>query len=352
MINNIRAMNRKIYFPVVFSMTLVFLCSCNNEFSKYQKKDKNDLEEINLVGDVKSVSRYYDGELTDIHSYNKYGYITEFVDYSDGEVVEKINYTYNKFGKIARKETKNKICHIANITLYDEYGNAIEESTEIYEVYDANSDLTVGKTLDYTYENNYDKLGGLLSRKCLRRDGSCQYEDQYNQSGKLSKEIVYDEDGSVKEYTDYTYRGNVLAEKKQTFPQNRIMFFLFQYNQYGDVEKWARLYEDGSFDNILEYIFNHNRDLIKEIETSVVSYPWRADLNSGDILHYITLYERDEHGSILKESKTTYYPNEDMSIPKEADEIKNFEYKYDNHGNVIYEKDNEGHEYKYEIKYY
>ena len=345
-------MNYNKLLPVVLTMFLAFLSSCNNEFSKYQKKGKNDLEESRLVGNVKSVSRYYDGNLVDIDTYNKYGFITESIEYSDGEIVEKTNYTYNEFGKISRKETKNETFHGADITLFDEFGNAIEESTEIYEVYDTNSDLTVGKSLYFTYENNYDKLGGLISCKCLRRDGSCLSEKHYNQSGKLSKVIEYNEDGSVKEYTDYTYRGNELAEKKQTNPQNHLKYIIFQYNQYGDLVKWARLYEDGSFDNIREYLFDYNRHLVKAIEKSVVSYAWRSDLQLGDIVHYITLYDRDKHGSILKEIKTTYYPNEDISIPKEADEIKEFQYKYDNHGNVIYEKDNEGHEYKYEITYY
>ncbi len=345
-------MNYNKLFPVVLTIFLVFLSSCNNEFSKYQKKDKNDLEENRLMGNVKSISRYYDGDLVDIDTYNKYGFITESIDYSDGEIVEKTNYTYNEFGKIARKETKNKTYHGVDITLFDEYGNVIEESTEIFEVYDANSDLAVGKRLDYTYENNYDKLGGLISSKCLRRDGSCLLEKRYNQHGNLSKVIEYDEDGSVKEYTDYTYRGNMLAEKKQTFPQNHLMYFVFHYDQYGNLVKWAQLYEDGSFDNIQEYIYDYKKHLVKVIEKSVVSYSWRSDLQIGDIVHHITLYDNDEHGSILKEIKTTYYPNEDISIPKEANEIKEFQYKYDNHGNVIYEKDNEGHEYKYEITYY
>ena len=48
----------------------------------------------------------------------------------------------------------------------------------------------------------------------------------------------------------------------------------------------------------------------------------------------------------------TYYPNEDMSKPKEADETLKFQYKYDGHGNVIYEKNAENEEVKYEITYY
>lgn len=343
--------NYKKHLPVVFSVFLVCLSSCNNEFSKYKKTDKNDLEKLGLVGNVKSVTRYYDGEIVDMDNYNRYGFETETVDYSDGEIDETITYSYNEFGKISRKETKNKTFHRADITLFDEIGNAIEESTEIYEVYEANSDLTVGKRLDYTYENNYDKFGGLISCKCLRRDGSCLFEKQYNQSGKLSKVIEYDEEGSVKKLTDYSYRGNVLAVEITTYPKLHRMYDICYYNQQGKMEKWSKLYEDKSIDEIHEYFFDHNGFMTKDVCTWVVSFPF-SELNIGDICHTITAYDRDEHGSILKETKTTYYPYEDMSIPKEAEEIKKFQYKYDNYGNVIYEKDYEGHEYKYEITYY
>lgn len=81
--------------PIIFSMLFIVLCSCNNEFSKYQKNGKNDLESDHLLGEIKSVTRYYDGEIADIHKYNKYGFITEYIDYSGGEVFEKTTYTYN-----------------------------------------------------------------------------------------------------------------------------------------------------------------------------------------------------------------------------------------------------------------
>lgn len=347
----VSVMNYNKQLSVVFTMFLVFLSSCNKEFSKYQKTDKNDLEKHGLVGNVKSVTRYFDGGIADMDTYNKYGFKTESVNYSDGEIDEKITYTYNEYGKLSRKETKNKTYHGADITLFDEFGNVIEESTEIYEVYEANSDMTVGKRLDYTYENNYDKLGGLISSKCLRRDGSCLFEKQYNQSGKLSKVIEYGEDGSIDTHTDYSYRGNALNIEKTTYPKQHRMYDIRYYNQQGKLEKWSKLYEDESIDEIHEYFLDHNGFMIKDVCTWVVSFPF-SELNIGDICHTIRVYDRDEHGSILKETKTTYYPYEDMSIPKEAEEIKEFQYKYDNHGNIIYEKDYEGHEYKYEFSYY
>lgn len=340
------------FLPLSIFMSFVLLCSCNGEFSKYQKKDKNDLEKNHLVGNVKSITKYFNGELADIHSYNKYGFITEYIDYSDGEVVERRTYTYNEFGKIAREDTKNKKCHKIEITKFDEYGNSVEESEDILEVFDTNSGLSVGNRLQYTYENNYDKMGGLISRKCFRRNGTCQMEMEYNQDGNISKKTEYNEDGSVFEYTEYSYRGNILEEEKSVHPQYHRMYSIFNYNQNGQREKWTRLYEDGSIEEIREYVFDYKGYAIKEICTWVASGSSLTGLNPGDICHTITLYERDEHGSLLKETKMTYYPNEDMSIPKEAEETKTFEYKYDSQGNVIYEKDYDGNEYKYQITYY
>ncbi len=346
--------DRYLSLPLFFSV--FFLYSCNTEFSKYQKSGKNDLEKKHLVGNVKSVTRYYDGEITDIHSYNKYGFITEYLNYSDGEVVEKRTYTYNEFGKIAREETKNEKWHKAEITKFDEYGNAIEESEEIYEIYDLTSKETVGTRLRYTYENNYDKFGGLISRKCFRRNGTCQIEIEYNQDGNISKKTEYDENGSIFEYTEYSYRGNILAEEKTKRPQYHLMYSIFYYNPDGKIEKFARLYEDESLCDMKEYVFDDNGYPTKRIDTwiasSITAKLRGTELKPGDIYHTITLYDCDEHGSILQETKMTYYPNEDMSIPKEADETKTFQYEYDTHGNIIYEKDDEGREYKYDISYY
>jgi hypothetical protein len=57
-----------LYASLVF---LLILCSCNNEFSKYQKTEKNDLENSDLSGKVKSVTCYSDDEILSITKYNK-----------------------------------------------------------------------------------------------------------------------------------------------------------------------------------------------------------------------------------------------------------------------------------------
>lgn len=363
LIHNVRNMKNIILNSIIFSM---FLCSCNGEFSKYQKKGENDLEGRNLVGNVKSVSEYYDGELQGIDTYNKYGFYEERIDYDDGEISEKTTYTYNEFGKVTRKEIKNKKFHKAELAKYDEYGNCVEESEEVYEVFDASSDVTVGRKLLCTYENSYDKLGGLIKCRCLNRNGTCKYECEYNQDGNLSKRTEYREDGSVSSYTDYSYRGNVLAKEKTTYPDVHEMYRIVYYNQFGEMVKQADLFEDGSVHEIYEYVLDDNGYCLKEICTWVVS-PWLSDAllsirkntdglkpgeRPGDVCHRITQYYRDEHGSILKMTETNYNPDEDMSTPKKADETYTSQYKYDTHGNVIYEKNNEGHEHKYEITYY
>lgn len=305
-----------------------------------------------LIGKVKSVTRYYDGELADIQTYNKYGFTEEELDYSDNEIIKKTTYTYNVFGKIAQEEIKDKICCKAYITKFDEQGNSIEEYEEIYEVYDENSDVTIGKKLQYTYENKYDKFGGLISRKCFRRNGTCQLMTEYNQDGNLSEETEYDEDGSVIRITEYSYSGNYLAVEKTTYPNRHFMYYICYYNQKGQIEKRAKLYEDKSVYEKSEYFYDCNGYVFKEISTWVVTIAYKPNLKTGDICHTITLYDRDNHGSIIKETRMTYYPNEDMSKPKEADETQRFQYKYDGHGNVIYEKNAENQEYKYEITYY
>lgn len=347
LIHNVRNMKNIILNSIILSM---FLCSCNGEFSKYQKKGENDLEGRNLVGSVKSVSEYYDGELEGIDTYNKYGFYEERIDYDDGEISEKTTYTYNEFGKVTRKEIKNKKFHKAELAKYDEYGNCVEESEEVYEVFDASSDVTVGRKLLCTYENSYDKLGGLIKCRCLNRNGTCKYECEYNQDGNLSKSTDYREDGSVSSYTDYSYRGNVLAKEKTTYPDAHEMYHIVYYNQFGKMVKQADLFEDGSVHQINEYVLDDNGYWLKEIITWVQTTPW-VGTKPGDVHHDVIIYDRDEHGSLLKQTNISY-ADEDMSIPEEKEITYTCQYKYDTHGNVIYEKNNEGHEHKYEITYY
>jgi len=334
---------------------LFLLCSCSREFSKYQKTEKNDLERSNLLGKIKSVTCYSDDEISEVKKYNKYGFITEEIDYSEGEIEEKKTYTYNEFGKVSRIETTNSECHKADITIYDEYGYSTEEFTEIFEVFDPSSDLVVGKKLDFTYENNYDKLGGLLSRKYLSRDGSCFREEHYNQEGKVSKEILYSEDGTVDLYTEYIYKANVLAVEKVTRPNLQQKYFIAYYDQHGHIVKTEELNEDGSIYEVRDYYLDYKGFLIKEVDTYLVT-PWYSKYNNfnvGDTCHTVTVFDNDEHGNTLKETITRYDPNENMSLPKEADEINKFQYKYDSHGNIIYAKYyKENREFRYEISYY
>ncbi len=341
---------------VLLSFFYVLSCSRSSEFSKYQKSDKNDLEKEHLWGNIKSVTRYYDGKIADISKYNKLGFITEFADYSNGELLEKRTYTYNEYGKIKCIDTSNKKWHSAVITLFDTWGNEVEEYEETYDIFEKNSNISIGKRLHYTYDNNYDKLGGLISRKCNRRDGSCCFEQQFNQAGKILKRTDYNEEGSISSYVNYSYRGDILVEEKTTYPgySNYLdRYSTYYYDINGVLKKWAITYEDDSFAEIYNLEYDWKGNLIKEISTWVATTDMiLSNIKKGDICHTIREYNRDKNGSIIKEMTTTYYANEDMSTPKEPEIIKNFQYKYDNHGNIIYEKDNEGHEYKYDITYY
>ena len=319
---------------------LLLLCSCSREFSKYQKTGDNYLEENHYLGNVKSVTFFSGKHIECVLKFNKYGFPTKVVNNKGRVDEEKATLTYNEFGKISRLEITDPKCHKADITLYDEYGNATEEFTEIYEVFDSNSDMVVGKKLNYTYENNYDKIGGLISRKRLRRNGSCESEEHFNQEGKLSKLIEYDDEGSVESYTDYLYSNNVLAVEKTTFPNQEILYSIDYYDEKGNRIRSESFYENGSIYSKRDYINNYKGYIIKEIFTYRVNskLAQTSNLNVGDICHKVKDYERDEHGNILKCTTTTYYPNEDMSKPKKADKIMEYQYKYDSHGNVIYKK--------------
>ena len=59
------------YLYIVMAIICFGLFSCDDSFSKYEKKGENDLEKSRLYGNVKEVARYFNGEIREIDKYNK-----------------------------------------------------------------------------------------------------------------------------------------------------------------------------------------------------------------------------------------------------------------------------------------
>jgi len=283
----------KLYkFHIFFSSLLfIIVCSCSSDFSRYQKNGKNDLEKNHLIGNVKTVAHFFEGELTNMQRYNQYGFITEDIDYSNGEIVEKRTYTYNEYGKIRNEDINNKKCHYAELKEYDDNGNVIEEHKETYEVF-GNTEQEIGKILQYTYKYEYDKYGSIIKYKKYKRDGICIEEVKYNQTGKLSEVVRYNDDGTIETNEVHIYSGYV-ETIEITSPNHMTIKSTTQYDFSGNIVMFSRT---GLFPQTDKYEYDKNNRVIKKETT----YIGEGNYDKGEIHHETIIYDRDEYGSVIR----------------------------------------------------
>lgn len=344
---------------IILVLLIIFISSCNGEFSNYTKYGKTDWEKDHLKGEVKEVKRFWNGEITDISRYNKYGFITEEEEYEGGQLKKYKKIKYNEYGKIVEIENKDENRLFIVSYEYDANNNVIEIIEDTKEVYNTEKDIKRGKVLLSTHEYTYDKVGGIINEKIYNRLGTCVLETIYNADGKVVKIKDFDENGKLDNYTDFSYRGKSY-ESKQTCIGGSDYLDMYITDTYYDgfIIKRVRSYEDGNWAEIIDYKYLDG-EIIEEISK------WVADTDDnciflygtprykkGDICTTVTTYTTAGNKYIIE--RTTYYPGENIDVHKDVDERQVDIYKYDKIGNIVYSNDEneENQEYTYEYTYY
>ena len=188
---------------------LVFGC----DIVKKLEDKKNDLDDLNLNGKVKSLKEttysaldkfgepaevffksqkeYFfnkEGFYTEIKHYNEDGGLTNNWEYNydDGNKIEEI--IYYKYGKFMGK----------NKYKYDDKGYKIEKR-----IYSADGQLEIFVKVKYDKNGNRIKLNRYLENGELRDKLKYNYKD-----GKLIEEIGYDKDGEFEGKITYKYDDN------------------------------------------------------------------------------------------------------------------------------------------------
>lgn len=246
-------------------------------FSFTTDNKKNDLENENLNGNVKSVKRYYKpavekfGEITEkkkrtgieslkifndignltVHNmYDWDGNLTKYIfKYDDnGNVIAR--YDYNSDGSLRFKST----------IVYDDNGNGIEDN-----IYNSDGDLK------YKHIKKYDNKGNRIEDNVYNSDGSLlkkrtiKYDDNGNKieiNGYINDPLGYSKKKSTFIYDD---KGNEIEEIRYDFSTKNT----FKYDVNGNViESLHRYIEDGSLDSKTtnKYEFDKKGNWIKKIE--------------------------------------------------------------------------------------
>lgn len=198
-------MNKNIFFPFILIMIIFSLISCSSEFSKYEKRGKNDVEEAELRGKVKEVKTYKNGELSEIQKFNKYGFLTirvyyDFDDYGDFES----QYKYDEYGNLIEEIDNHgngkKVYHYFNE--YDDHNNITKTTRTLTE------DSVKGQNeFMYSYENIYEN-GNLIKRNIRNSESTSKTNyriEIYNLGGRLNHEQYVDEYGNLREAKAYEY---------------------------------------------------------------------------------------------------------------------------------------------------
>lgn len=296
-----KKVNKILLLFTVFSFLLF------SNFSQWQIPPKNDLEDLELIGKVKSLIQ------------NKYE-----LSLKSGELIK---------GEIINDNDSN--IHL----VFDEFGNKTQEISR-------NSKYSNGFE-KYTYE--YDSKGNKIKKKFYTPDGNLNtiYSYKYDDNNNIIEESIsfpnghlgnkytykYDKNGNLIEYKNhlgntfnrvtiflYDENGNLIEETLNDPDGNLINKWTKEYDEKGKLIKSVYYYSSGKIDNKKVYKYDTNNNLTEEIIT---------DSNNNVLGEEYHKY--DENGRKIEVK---------MNLPSYGGmKVKSF-YKYDDKGNLIEQIDN------------
>jgi hypothetical protein len=191
-----------------FYIILILFISCSYELSKM-----NDLERMNLFGQVKSIKS------------------------NSSKVVE-------RNGKITKIpfEKNNPVIYIDNHFVFERNGNIIEQSN-----------FRNGKLYTKNYLKKDDSLN-LTEKKT--------FNSENKMTEKLSYEYLYDNFGKMKNVKKFNFQGDLITNSNYKYLSSGLIITSINFNQDGqETGKWIKEYDNQG--NIIENVkyFSHGNTL-------------------------------------------------------------------------------------------
>ena len=289
----------------------------NGYILKYTRYDANGVKRscTEYFENTTNENKYFSGKERRSESYSSDGSLSGITEYNrNGDIVKSEQYISGKLYGIEERE-------------YDESGNLIKSSS-----YDANRKFTGYSIYGYNESgkrikiSKYDGSGTLTEYTEIKRNGDY-----------ILSETVYDADGNKTEYTEYlenTSDYNTYSRKKRYEEyKNGKLAELKEYNEDGRITKQISYDGEGNKTEYTEYItfkVKHNG-----YEGTTTDTKTREIYNDGKLEHR-TEYEYDENGNRTKiseydgEGKLTEY----TEAKYDGERILS-ESRYDGNGKLI-----------------
>jgi len=237
-------------------------------------------------------------------------------------------YEYDNRGNLLKKDQCQDYAPIYEYT-YDSNDNILTERTSYasgdYKLftytYDENNrcikeveeEVDGGRRKpDKVVEKTYDDYGNVIEKKITGTyDNTYNYEYIYDENGNILKKTSVDLSGKENIY-EYTYdaNGNILTESHEDGSYSKE----YTYDDKGNLIKQVNKNYNGLDLEVLEYIFNDENQLVKEIHT-----------RSGSAIETYEYQYNDKGLKIYQKYSNTATPEPDDHT----------EYFYDDVGNLI-----------------
>ncbi len=300
---------KKIYISHTLLILLSFILFIG--FSTNIYSQKNDIEEMNLKGKVKSLKKItyevinknneiHKGEISKnpsshlYHVFNKDGFNTEVYNYdtSNSELIfdTKNTFVYDYENRLKKKSTSLD-------------GNLFSEKNYIYDGRGNLTEMTEYNSLGKLLRTNkyiYDDKGNKINEIDFRPDGSLQYKSiyKYDDQGNKIEWSWYDSDLNLIYKWKYKYndKGYFIWSKRYYSNGKSDLKTTYKRNSNGIMIEWKNFqngvligkenYKDDERGNLIEQIISEQFGLDKKIITCKYTYDknnnWIKRINSLD----------------------------------------------------------------------
>ncbi len=311
---------------IILLIGLLIFSSCS------VKSQKNDLESLNLKGNVKSVKETsYEAieELSEIIkgkrgamvlgvpldsyiTFNSEGNITEHNKfYSDGSLGFRETFKYDgnttekTYLNISQGYITKEVC------IYDDKRNLIERKN-----------ISDNEVINFVnkYKHNYDNQGNITHTYF---EGYLSDSYKYNSKGKLIENFCFNSTGGIvsKITCKYYDNGNYLEREELSYSDDSVIYSqkTEKYGINGKMSMYIQTYK-GKLDYKIKYRYNEKGSIVERLE-------YRLDQENGSNEEFLALnekYKYDSRNNLIE--KVTTYADSSNGTEK---------FKYDKNGNWV-----------------
>ena len=230
---------------ILFFFFLVSGCLSSNP-----EKKKNDLKEMKLYGNVKSLRKYTNSVVKKFGEFTK-GERTRTVRWGDWDANSYI--IFNDKGNIVEENWYNPgdFFNLKRTYKYNDKGNVIKRNQ-----YNSDSD----GSLDYRNTYKYNDKGNKIECNVYYLKSSGTYITNTHSEGNKIEYNGYNPNGSLNSKTKYKYddKGNIVEYNRYNSDGSLDIRYIDKYDDKGNIIEENRYNSDGSLDYKYTYKYEYD----------------------------------------------------------------------------------------------